>query len=374
MSIYILEYIWLDSKNECRSKTKILKTDIYLNESNLKNFPLWNYDGSSTGQATTEKSEILLKPVKIIKDPFRKKLETNALKNNFLVLCETLNVDLTPTKYNTRHNASLIFQNNKDLEPMFGLEQEFFISEIDTDSDTFVTELKPLCFNSKYEKIGILDRPESNIDGVVCYGEGEYYCGVGFNNAIGREMIEETLQNLMYSNLEITGLNAEVSPSQWEFQICSIGIDAADSLILLRYICNRTFEKYNCIMDLSPKPRKELNGSGCHVNFSTKEMRSSNGYTKIEDAIIKLEKNHSLHIKHYGSGNDKRLTGSHETSSIDKFSYGIGSRNTSIRIPNDIFKNKCGYLEDRRPSSTMDPYIVTSLIYASSCDLNHNFS
>ena len=60
------------------------------------------------------------------------------------------------------------------------------------------------------------------------------------------------------------------------------------------------------------------------------------------------------------------------SSSIDSFSHGVGSRNTSIRIPNETFKNKCGYLEDRRPSSTMDPYVVTSLLYATSCNIEQS--
>ena len=141
---------------------------------------------------------------------------------------------------------------------MFGIEQEFFISCYSEDENRNM-QLQPICFNNK--KIDIRD-------------QGDYYCSIGFNNALGRNMIEEAFKNILYSEINVTGLNAEVAPSQWEFQVCSIGIDAADSLILLRYICNRTFEKYNCVMDLSVKPRNDLNGSGCHVNFSTNEMRN----------------------------------------------------------------------------------------------------
>ena len=48
--------------------------------------------------------------------------------------------------------------------------------------------------------------------------QGDYYCGVGFNNAIGRDVIENVLNNLLYADIPITGLNAEVAPSQWEFR------------------------------------------------------------------------------------------------------------------------------------------------------------
>jgi len=353
----ILEYIWLDSNNNPRSKTKVSKKKLPENlnidkeKDILSILELWNFDGSSTGQATTEDSEIILRPIKCVKDPFRRQ------KGCFLVLCECLNVDMTPNKFNTRYYANEIFNQHLNQKPMFGIEQEFFISSYSKDDNNKMV-YQPVCFSNK---------------NMPLKEQGDYYCGIGFDNALGRHIIEEAFYNLIYANLNITGLNAEVAPSQWEFQVCSIGIDAADSLILTRYICNRSFERFNCSLDLDVKPREDLNGSGCHVNFSTKEMREKNGYNKIKEAIDNLESQHLLHIKHYGSDNDKRLTGHHETSSIESFSFGIGSRNTSIRIPNETFKNKCGYLEDRRPSSTMDPYVVTSLLYASSCNLEQNY-
>ena len=353
----ILEYIWLDSNNNPRSKTKVSKKklpenlDIDKEKDILSILELWNFDGSSTGQATTEDSEIILRPIKCVKDPFRRQ------KGCFLVLCECLNIDMTPNKFNTRYYANEIFNQQLNQKPMFGIEQEFFISSYSKDSNNTMV-FQPICFSNKNWTLK---------------EQGDYYCGIGFDNALGRHIIEDAFYNLFYANLNITGLNAEVAPSQWEFQVCSIGIDAADTLILTRYICNRSFERFNCGLDLSVKPREDLNGSGCHVNFSTKEMRAENGYNKIKEAIDNLESKHLLHIKHYGSDNDKRLTGHHETSSIKSFSFGIGSRNTSIRIPNETFKNKCGYLEDRRPSSTMDPYVVTSLLYASSCNLEQNY-
>ena len=89
-------------------------------------------------------------------------------------------------------------------------------------------------------------------------------------------------------------------------------------------------------------------------------------YKAIERAITNLSKEHDLHIKHYGSHNDIRLTGKNETSDYKNFSYGVGSRDTSIRIPIETKKNKCGYFEDRRPSSTLNPYISTSLLFATS--------
>ena len=338
---YILEYIWLDSNNNCRSKTKVVKLK-YLN---LETIPKWNYDGSSTGQATTGNSEIILNPIKICLDPFRRN------EKSYLVLCDIYNIDGTPHKTNMRHKANEIFTNYTEYEPMFGLEQEFFIS-------TYTS--------SNLIPIGFIN--ETN-----CKEQGDYYCGVGGKNVIGKGLIEETLEKLLYSSISITGMNAEVAPSQWEFQVCDIGIEASDNLILLRYICNRTLEKDGYIMDLRAKPKTgDWNGSGCHVNFSTKEMRAENGYIKINEAIDNLSKKHDLHIKHYGTDNGDRLTGEHETSSLTKFSSGVGSRNTSIRIPNQTHIDNTGYFEDRRPSSSLDPYIVTLLIFTTSIGIKQD--
>merc|ERR1712118_236630 len=77
----------------------------------------------------------------------------------------------------------------------------------------------------------------------------------------------------------------------------------------------------------------------------------------------KLKAKHDEHIKVYGEGNDRRLTGAHETAPITAFSYGVANRGASVRIPRDTEKDKCGYFEDRRPASNMDPYVVTAKIF-----------
>ena len=48
---------------------------------------------------------------------------------------------------------------------------------------------------------------------------------------------------------------------------------------------------------------------------------------------------------------------------INKFTSGIADRTASVRIGNETIKNKCGYFEDRRPSSNCDPFLVTSHIF-----------
>lgn len=345
MPFYTFEYIWLDAENNSRSKTKVAQFDSC---PKIDGLPLWNYDGSSTGQAVTEKSEVELRPVKMIKDPFR------ASETSFLVLCELYNIDGTPHRDNTRSHAVTIFNmESNHLDPMFGLEQEFFISRQTAGG------VVPVAFPDNHN----YPRPQ-----------GDYYCGVGGANILGRKYVEEILKKLVFCELPITGMNAEVAPGQWEFQVCSTGVDAADSLILVRYIINRVLERDYLQMDISAKPVKgDWNGSGCHINYSTNLMRVEGGFKHIESAIKNLEKSHALHIRHYGSDNSDRLTGLHETSSMDKFSYSVGGRNTSIRIPYSTKEAKCGYFEDRRPSSSLDPYKSTALLHATSVGLEQTF-
>lgn len=100
-----------------------------------------------------------------------------------------------------------------------------------------------------------------------------------------------------------------------------------------------------------------------HANFSNSMLRECGSKDLYEQVCQAFAPVIEEHIEVYGADNHLHLTGKHETQSIDKFSYGVSDRGASIRIPIATVENGWkGWLEDRRPNSSADPYKVASRI------------
>jgi len=332
----IVEYIWIGAGGILRSKTKVMDKPV----SGLSGLPLWNFDGSSTGQAEGRFSDIILKPARVYPDPFRK-------NNNLMVLCECFdNSKLTEVNHaNSRKELRDAMEGHEHHEMWSGIEQEYVIYDAKT----------RMPFGWREHQ-----NPGSG-------PQGPYYCGVGGDKVFGRQMVEEHMELCLQMGVKIGGVNAEVMASQWEFQVGTADpLVVADDLWIARYILERVTEKHHAYINYHPKPHVgDWNGSGGHVNFSTKAMREEGGIKDIKEAIKKLELTHEDDLRAYGEHNDQRLTGRHETQSMNKFSWGVGDRGSSIRINKAVADLGKGYFEDRRPASNLDPYLVLSKIVKS---------
>ena len=323
-----LDYLWLDgcTPTQIRYKTKVVKEFGKQEEA-----PIWGFDGSSTEQADGNSSDCVLKPVRVYPNPLE--------SNSSIVLCEVLNVNDTPHEKNTRRRLEETISDVGDIQEWVGFEQEY----------TLFQNGKPL----GWPAIGEAEP------------QGDYYCGRNIGDNISREHLNACID----AGISICGTNAEVMLGQWEYQIGAGGsIHMSDDLWVARWLLERICEKYRVQVSLHPKPVEgDWNGAGCHTNFSTKEMREDGGIEHIMLACDKLGGYHEQHIQAYGIDNEMRLTGLHETCSIKEFRYGVSDRGASIRIPWQVERDKKGYLEDRRPASNCDPYVVSQKLVQTIC-------
>jgi glutamine synthetase len=322
-----LEYIWLDGytpEPNLRSKVKILPKEGTVT---LSECPEWSFDGSSTKQAEGHYSDRILKPVALYTNCM-----DDGLYRSYFVLCEVYNPDGTVHESNIRH----ILPDNDNV--WYGFEQEY----------TIVKDGRPIGFPK---------------DGFPA-PQGKYYCGVGSEQVNGRSFVDEHLEICLNTGLSITGTNAEVLLGQWEYQIFNTtSKSAADDLWLSRYILQRLSEKWGYRIEFHPKPvMGDWNGSGLHCNFSNHTMRNIGGMEYFDNLFNVFKNRHILHIENYGSSNEQRLTGKHETQSIHKFSWGVSDRGASLRVPIQTSLGWKGYVEDRRPASNADPYRIVKVI------------
>ena len=362
------EYVWIDGASpvaKLRSKTKILTEDevsgLIIDNDGVESvsqpempplassLPVWGFDGSSTEQAPGNSSDCILNPVRVVRDPLTP--ATPGYRSHLIVLCEVLNSDGTPAKNNNRHRTAKLSKRFLESdEPWFGIEQEY----------TF------------FEGHKALGWPEKGYPAP----QGPFYCGVGADEVFGRSIVEEHTAACLDARLLLSGVNAEVMPGQWEFQVgAGSPLLVSDHLWLARYLLYRIAERHGVTVRIDPKPVSgDWNGAGCHTNFSTKSMRGvgvkgDEGFERCEEAakLIGVDYEKNGFPTAYGHGYQTRLTGAHETCSHETFKYGVSDRTASVRIPLHVKKKGKGYIEDRRPCANIDPYEVCSYLMETVC-------
>ena len=346
----LAEYIWIDGvvpTASLRAKTRVLGdpsiplstsfTDV--DDIPLSFFPDWGADGSSTNQADGDDSDIILKPARAIRDPYR--------PGHYLVLCEVFEGNGNIHKTNHRAELRRVLDAGASAEDAyFGFEQEYtYLNEDGT----------PFGFPKGGEP-----KPQ-----------GPYYCAVGSGNIHGRDAYEDFLQVCLDAGVSITGTNWEVMPGQAEVQVFGGSLKATDHIWFARWLLHRSAEKYNICISLDAKPAKgDWNGAGMHTNFSTKAMRLPGGMSAITKACEQIGMKIGEHLEVYGDDYEARLTGAHETCSYKDFKFGTADRTASIRIPRDVAAKGYGYLEDRRPNANADPYRIASRMLTTVCGLD----
>lgn len=278
----MVEYVWIGGYgNDLRSKSRTFDKEI----KSIEDLPEWNYDGSSTNQAVTSDSEVLIRPVALFDDPF-------TLRPNKICLCDTYLANGSPTNTNFRHFAKKIFDKDVDkkFDPWFGIEQEYALMK------TIGNDLSwPYGW-----PVGSYPQPQ-----------GRYYCSSGNKYCYARDISIAHYKACLYAGLKVYGINSESMPGQWEFQVgnCS-GLEIGDHLWVARYLLERVAENRGIDISFEPKPVPgDWAGSGGHINYSDSKTRSDKDLTEINNQIQNLEKHHNRMINIYGKDNNLRLTG-----------------------------------------------------------------
>jgi len=320
----VCEYVWVDANGETRCKSKTATKKPQEPDDCL----IWMCNGASTGQATTEESDVYLVPRAVFDDPIRG-------PGNCLIMCEAVTNTMEPAKGNYRASCTEVMDKFATSDPWVGMEQEYTIMTADGSAPMATGE------------------------------EGGCNCGVGSQNVPQgmRQLMDAHYGACLAAGVKIAGCNMESAPGQGEFQIgpCQ-GVDIGDQVMMARHLLKKISEGMGMGVSFAPKPSATQSGSGCHTNLSTNETRGDGGLAMIEKICRAYGRKYKEHNAAYGVGNESRCTGGNLTPEYEKFTFAIASRNASVRIPRNVGMTGRGHLEDRRPGANSNPYQVAGMV------------
>eukprot|EP00891_Asterochloris_glomerata_P004849 jgi/Astpho2/4849/Aster-05785 len=334
------EVIWVGCELELHSMTRVLPCM----PSGVQELPTWSFDGSQTGQAPEHCSVVYLKPRSIHPDPFRS-------GQHILVLCDTFTPpqieqdgapgQAVPHSSNNRAPCEKVMEAAAGSDPQFSVEQQFTL--LDPASNW------PLGWPEGRA-------PDPSITS---------YCGAGTGHVAGRNLMEEHMAACLQAQISISGSNAGAVPGQWSYSLgpCP-GIQLGDQLWLSRYLLMRCAERQGVIASLDPMPVPgNWSGCGAAIHYSTRETRQpGKGWYAIQQHVMRLGAVHMQHMMVYGQGNIKRLLSPDAGRQHLAFTWGLEQKSASVCIPHSVLLQQQGHLEDRRPASNMDPYLVTMML------------
>jgi glutamine synthetase len=314
------EYIWpaADRQGRLHSKTRVIsfKTDDPSNwKIELADIPAWSFDGLSCGYTTQDQSTLLLRPIFASIDPNR--------KNAILVLCDVLYTDFTPHEYNYRSHLIDSYLEHHDKNALIGFGQDV--------------------------RLKSNDESDLSVDSEV------YHSQVGGRPPKQREIMEGLLGSCISSGLAIDSMLSEDSAGKWKFNIGNSTLNpvqACDHLLVSRFLLQRIAESLNYSVFYSLIDKLS-------VTLSTAETRDS----KSSEYIISLaEKICSPSYKFvissiYGTIKDPLTP--------DRWS--CTESNAEVLLPWSIQTVGTGYLEDTRPYSGTDPYLLAKVLIDSIC-------
>ncbi|XP_062579089.1 glutamine synthetase-like [Saccostrea cucullata] len=347
----ILEYVFANHTNyQFWSKVRVVDTE----PKTVQDCPIWdNYMWNSINQDDSEFFDMIMKPVAMFENPFLKSPHKLVLCDMWLTLDKpagiNTRVQCVETMERLKHDPLTGHRPTQPHDPWFGIEQEYVVMRDDG---------KPASYDNK----------------TYDYSSLIIYCSIGHehdrNVGIERDLSIKHLQACIYAGIYVSGCIRENGPSQWEYQVgpC-LGVTVGDHLQMSRYILLRLAEMYGLRVTLKAAPVSgEAFFSGGHLNFSVRKMREKGGIKFINHAIEVLSKSDPLPLlqlydQTLEKDNSERLankSGHWHPRQDDFVVDGENKVFTTIRIPPLVAAEGRGYMEDRRPPSSVDPYAATS--------------